>query len=67
MERIMDRRDEPAKRPEDEVPATNLGETTGSAVPDAIGRDGDTIVQDSVTTGRPLEGEDRDPVDRRAP
>jgi hypothetical protein len=50
-----------------ERPATNMGETTGGARPEVIGRDGDTIVQDSITTGRPVEGSEAPDVDRRAP
>jgi hypothetical protein len=42
-------------------------ETLGSAKPEVIGRGGDTIVQDRITLGRPLEGETSDDVDRRAP
>ena len=49
------------------APATNMGETIGGPRPEVTGRDGDTIVQDSITTGRPLEGEDAPDIDRRAP
>lgn len=48
-------------------PATNTGETPGSANADVIGRGGDTIVQDRITLGRPVEGEQPDEVDRKAP
>ena len=48
-------------------PATNMGETLGGARPEITGRGGDTIVQDSVTLGRPEEGEDAPDIDRRAP
>ncbi len=34
---------------------------------DGLARGGDAIVQDRVTLGRDLDGDDEDPVDRRAP
>ena len=51
----------------DSVPVTNIGETTGGPRKEISGRDGTTVVQDSVTTGRPQEGKDEPDVDRRAP
>ena len=64
--------DEPADKTQDvseQGPAlgTVSGETLGGAKPEVIGRGGDTIVQDRITLGRPLEGETPDDVDRRAP
>jgi hypothetical protein len=63
----MDRPDERRDRTSEKPPATNIGETIGGPRPEVTGRDGDTIVQDSITMGRPEEGRDEDEVDRRAP
>jgi hypothetical protein len=43
------------------------GETLGGPKANVIGRGGDAIVQDRITSGRPLEGEEPDDVHRRAP
>lgn len=51
----------------DSVPVTNVGETVAASRKEIIGRDGTTIVQDSVTMGRPEEGKEEPDVDRRAP
>lgn len=64
--------DESADRTEREperpaAPGSTSGETLGSARADVIGRGGDTIVQDRITHGRPIDGEEPDEVDRRAP
>ena len=53
-EEAQDNRAEP--RPAGEaVPVTNIGETPHAARKEVTGRRGTTIVQDSVTTGRPQE------------
>jgi hypothetical protein len=46
------------RRAADGVPVTNIGGSTGGARKEIAGRDGTTIVQDSITMGRPLEGKD---------
>ncbi|HTL44854.1 MAG TPA: hypothetical protein VL262_11005 [Vicinamibacterales bacterium] len=51
----------------DSVPVTNIGETVDASRKEITGRDGTTIVQDSVTMGRPEEGKEAADVDRRAP
>jgi hypothetical protein len=51
----------------DSVPVTNVGETIGASRNEVTARDGTTIVQDSVTMGRPEEGKEEPDVDRRAP
>jgi len=55
-------------RPADHsVPVTNVGETVDASRKEVTGRDGTTIVQDSITTGRPEEGREEPDIDRRAP
>lgn len=50
-----------------EHPATNTGEDPHSRSGNDVGRGGDTLVQDDIAMGRPLEGEEAPDIDRRAP
>ncbi len=47
--------------------AVESAETVRGGTAETAGRNGDTIVQDHITQGQPLDGEEGDDVDRRAP
>ena len=53
--------------PDEQRPAVESPDTVRGGTAETAGRDGDTIAQDHITQGQPLDDEEGDDVDRRAP